>query len=248
MSEARVTALFKMSVMGVVGNAKHGGARVGAGRKRSGKPRGGPHRRRPTLSPRHPVHVTLRLVRPMMPLRRGQTYDAIRRVLARFFGRTDFRVVHVSIQDNHLHFLIEAHDRRALSLGMQSLGINLAREINTALGNRCGKVFAERYHATQITTAKYARHALAYVLNNWRRHQQDYHNGRQRPAKLDPYASGISFTGWTGGVRFATPAGYPPLPVSPPETALLRHEWRRHGEIDPFELPGPATSWPRRAR
>jgi putative transposase len=30
-----------------------------------------------------------------------------------------FRVVHFSIQSNHLHLLIEAHDTQALSLGMR---------------------------------------------------------------------------------------------------------------------------------
>jgi hypothetical protein len=29
------------------------------------------------------------------------------------------------------------------------------------------------------------------------------------------------------------------LPVSPPETSLLRWQWTRFGRIDPFECPGP---------
>lgn len=57
-------------------------------------------------------------------------------------------------------------------------------------------------------------------------------------ATIDPYSSGINFDGWTGGVRFAIPANYTPLPVSPAQTSLLRSEWRRYGLIDPFERPG----------
>ena len=119
---------------------------------------------------------------------------------------------------------------------MQSFAIRAARAINRDEGS-CGKVFADRYHASQITTAKYARHALAYVLNNWRRHREDFANGREIAAHLDPYSSGVSFDGWT--ITFAKHPTYKPLPVSPPKTWLLRDGWKRHGEIDPQECPGP---------
>jgi hypothetical protein len=46
---------------------------------------------------------------------------------------------------------------------MKSFAIRAARAINRDDGC-CDKVFAYRYHSSQITTAKYARHALAYVL------------------------------------------------------------------------------------
>ena len=108
----------------------------------------------------------------MPRLREGHTYRQIRRVLVRYLGRDDFRIVHVSIQHNHLHLLVEAADQEALSRAMQSFAINAARAINRSMGSH-GKVFAYRYHATQIRTPYHARHALAYVLNNWRRHRED---------------------------------------------------------------------------
>ncbi len=220
-----------------------GGARVGAGRKKSNaRTHAPPHRARRELTADHPVHVVLRTAAHIPGLRQPRTYQATCRVLVRYLGREDFRVVHVSIQENHFHFLMEATDRESLSSGMRSLAINLARAINRALGSY-GKVFAHRYHVTQITTARQARNSLAYVLNNWRKHRQDFANGRMLTAKLDPYASGLAFDGWcqngVGAIRFATPVGYEPLPVSPPSTALLRSEWKRFGRIDVFECPGP---------
>ncbi len=217
---------------------QHGGKRVGAGRKAHGRKHDAPHRQRPELSSEHPVHVVMRVPRRYLRLRTGETYGSVRRVLPRYLGREDFRVVHVSIQHNHLHFIVEASDRRALTHGMQSLAINLARRINRDLRRR-GKVFEFRYHATQIRTTWHARNALAYVLNNWRRHREDFHNGRLRAAALDPYSSGLAFRGWTRGQRFAIPRGYGPLDVSAPTTWLLRIGWLRHGYIDPHELPGP---------
>ena len=225
--------------MNEVVKGKHGGARVGAGRKKSPLRRHDPpHRTRPELSRRHPVHVVLRVADGVRRLRQGRMYRAIRRVLARYLGHEDFRVVHISIQHNHLHLLVEAADRKALTRRMQSFAINVARAINRADG-RSGKVFAFRYHATQIRTPRQARCALAYVLNNWRHHREDQVMGRVLEAAVDPYSSGLSFTGWSGR-RFLVPAGYSPLPVSPPATARLRSQWTRFGRIDAFECPGPA--------
>ena len=124
----------------------------------------------------------------------------------------------------------------ALSTGMQSLAINLARAINAAC-HRTGKVFAFRYHATQIKTDRYARNVIAYVLNNWRRHRED----RRAPSTflLDPYSSAISFPGWT--VKFAMPPDHDPLPVSAPRTGLLHSAWQVYGLLVPTECPGPVA-------
>jgi REP-associated tyrosine transposase len=214
---------------------KRGGRRPGAGRKKSGRRGDTPHRKRPPLSPRHPVHVVLRSLL-QLSMRRRDMYDLLRRVLQHYLGRPDFRIVHVSIQHTHLHMLVEAADARALSRGMQSFAIRVVQAIHNTTGG-CGKFFRYRYHATQITTKRYARHALSYVLNNWRRHREDFGYTVRPGAALDPYSSAISFTGWTR--RFAKPAKYDPLPVSPPQTGLLSSGWTEYGLIDPFECPGP---------
>ena len=217
--------------------ATHGGKRANAGRKKTqGKRRAPPHRARRELSPDHPVHVVLRAT-TVGPLRQSRLYHVTRRVLERYLGLDDFRVVHLSIQQNHFHFLVEAANRAALTRRMHSLSITLAKAINRELG-RLGEVFVQRYHDTQITTARQARNALAYVLNNWRKHREDLENPRAMAAKLDPYASGISFTGWDAP-PFAIPEGYEPLPVSPPSTWLLRVGWAKFGPIGLFETPGP---------
>jgi REP element-mobilizing transposase RayT len=215
---------------------RHGGPRTGAGRKKSPMRRHDPsHRRRPELSSHHPVHVVLRTAPDVDRLRRGPVYRKLRGVLQRYLGKDGFRVVHVSIQHNHLHLIVEAGDRKALTRGMQSFAINAARAINSTSGTM-GKVFAYRYHATQIRTPRQARRTLAYVLNNWRHHREDQVSERMLAVKLDPYATGLCFQGWTQ--RFVVPDGYRRLPVSPPRTRLLQSSWARFGRLDPFECPG----------
>ncbi|MEO7094560.1 MAG: hypothetical protein ABI175_14990 [Polyangiales bacterium] len=214
----------------------HGGKRAGAGRKKTGRRVGMPHRKRPELSPRHPVHVTLRLRKRFPDLRTRDWYALIHAAMKHFLGREDFRIVHGSIQNTHLHFLTEAKNKRALTRGVQSLAIRLAQSLSLS---GVGKVFADRYHAVQITTPRQARNALAYVLNNWRRHREDFGGGQRLRAPIDPYSTAVSFTDWSERPRYELPAGYVPLPASPPRTSLLRWEWKRYGLIDPFEVPGP---------
>jgi REP element-mobilizing transposase RayT len=217
---------------------KRGGRRPGAGRKKL-DPKAPTHAARAQLSPKDGVHVTLRCVRGVPRLRQDSMYRAIRRVMLRYLNNDLFRIVHISIQKNHLHLIIEAANKEALSRGMQSLAINLARAINRAWGRGGGKVFAYRYGAKQIRTKSYARNALSYVLNNWRRHREDFYNwNNPSKAMLDEYSSAVLFTGWT--VKFGKPPpDYEPLPVSKPRTALLVSGWKDFGLIDPTERPGP---------
>jgi REP element-mobilizing transposase RayT len=217
--------------------SKRGGKREGAGRKKTGRCHDAPHRSRPELSVRHPVHVVLRTV-VRVSWRTRDYYRFVQRALRGTLGRRDFRIVHVSIQNNHLHLIVEAANRKALTRGMQSFAIRLARIVHDSVGG-VGKVFAFRYHATQIKTARHARHTLAYVLNNWRRHKQDHENGREVCATLDEFSSAISFDGWARGQRFRVPKDYDPLAVSEPTTALLKVAWRNYGLIQTWEKPGP---------
>ena len=228
-----MAGVFSSTVKG-----QHGGRRPGAGRKKRGRWKEPAHAKRQALSSKHPVHVTLRIKRYLPRLRQRCVYEAIRRVLARYIANADFRAVHVSIQNNHLHLIVEAANKRELTRGMQSFAINAARAINSAWQRR-GKIFQFRYAAKQITTAAYARNAIAYVLNNWRRHDEDLRS--ESKAVLDEYSSAVSFTGWAGNKRYRPPPGYEPLPVSEPTTHLMMSNWQRFGLIDPFERP--ATPW-----
>ena len=189
------------------------------------------------------MHAVLRVLEEVGRLRRREIYAAVRRALvARGVtgaGEGAFRVVHVSIQHNHVHLLLEAGSKAALSSGMRVLTIAIARAINLSLG-RTGKVFACRYHATAITTPTQARHALAYVLNNWRRHREDVRTPGAENALLDPYSTSIHFHGWRGHGRFTLPRGYEPLPSAEPSTWLLRVGWERAGAaLDVRAVPGP---------
>ncbi len=228
-------ALFKMTSE----RGTHGGRREGAGRKRMKYRLDAPHRSRESFAQVTPVHVTMRGQRHISALRIDELYRVIARVLEcyrdeRWDGGA-FRVIHFSIQDNHLHLISEAASDRALRRGMRSFTINAARAVNEVFGST-GRVWF-RYHSTVIKSRRYARNAIAYVLGNWRRHHRDIANGQLVNAIIDRFSSAISFPGWTR--RFKVPAWYRPLPVSPPTTELLRTGWAYAGRLCPYQSPGP---------
>lgn len=233
----------------------HGGKRPGAGRPPNGDRAGEPHARRPRLTSSQPAHITLRVASDVGRLRTRDMYHAVRIATHVASARDDFRIVHLSIQHDHIHLIAEAGDRMALSRGIRAFEISAARRINTVASRRRhaprrGRVFPDRYHAHIVDSPRAARHALRYVINNWRKHGE--HERREaRSWLLDPFSSGLSFPGWKELEdqlwRWRPPDGYLPLPVALPRTWLLREGWRRAGGISLFDVPG-GTSAPRRYR
>jgi putative transposase len=196
------------------------------------------HRRRPETNARHPVLVTTRVVPEVASLRSRVAYravqDALTATLKRGYDADRFRVCQISIQGTHLHMLIETDNREALSRGMQGFLVSCAKRLNAA-AKRKGRVFADRYHATELATPSQVRNAIRDVLNNWRKHGED----RGDPRRLDPMSSAFSLFDWAPD---AIPLGRADsfLQVWLPSTWLLREGRRRAGSISPWERPGPA--------
>jgi REP element-mobilizing transposase RayT len=116
------------------------------------------------------LHITLRVLRDVPALRAHELFLEVRRALAAGRDRFGFRLIHFSVQRDHLHLLAEAADQRALSRGLQGLSIRVAKAVNRPL-HRHGKVFADRYHSRALKTPRAARWALRYVLLNVRKHE-----------------------------------------------------------------------------
>src|SRR6185503_14149755 len=91
-----------------------GGKRRGAGRKPKGERAGVSHAKRPKLAARFPVSITLRLLPGLRTLRENGTHARIRELLAASTTES-FRVIEYSVLSNHVHFLAESSDERALS-------------------------------------------------------------------------------------------------------------------------------------
>ena len=144
--------------------------------------------------------------------------------------RSDFRVVHYSIQSNHVHFVIEAANADELGRGMKALGARFARVVNRVFGSR-GAVLRDRYHLKILRTPRQVRNAIAYVLTNIRKHRAQ--RGLATPPQIEPASSGRWFADWAGEVLLARD---PPVD-SAARSWLLRFGWLRWGRIALAETP-----------
>ncbi len=220
-----------------------GGKRDGAGRKPNKGKTAMPHRARPRHKAAYPLHVTMRA--SARGLRSQFVFERVRHAIRRA-SREGFRVLQFSVQDNHLHLLVEATDKHELTRGMRGLAVRAAHGINRALTRR-GQVFSERYHARELTRPRAVRHALVYILHNHRKHGISL-------AWLDACSSARSFDGWRPDVLLdvarAGPRRVDETPdVATPTTWLAATGWRRAGLLGLDESPiEQSTSGPPRSR
>ncbi len=204
---------------------QRGGARRGAGRKpRAAHLRQTPHRARPLHRKAHPVHVTLRA-----GVRSLRSQQVARMVLGglRDSNRDWFRIVHYSVQENHVHLIIEAEDHESLLSGVRGLMVRLARRVNRLLRRR-GRFWADRWHGRDLEGPRQVRNALVYVLQNHRKHAGG--------AALDPLTSAASFDGFASALPATFRSVGPPC-VASAETWLLKRGWRMRGPIRLTEAP-----------
>jgi len=209
--------------------ATWGGRREGAGRKPLEGRKGVAHRRRPEHKARHPLHVTLRAGPRTPSLRQQVVFAGVRRALARG-SRSWFRVVHFSVQSNHVHLLVEAHDKVSVARGVAGIAVRVARWVNGLVGRR-GGVWEDRYHSRALRTPREVRNGIVYVVMNRRKHAPG-------ARACDPCSSAYWLDGWKVPPSLAPPSrDEDGAPVKRPRTWLLKRGWKRWGLISEVERP-----------
>jgi REP element-mobilizing transposase RayT len=213
--------------------SRHGGWRPGAGRKRVAPRPRVPHRTRPKLASRFPVHVTVRLAPGLPRLRGPGPAKVLKAAFVRGCDKGVFRICQFSVQGNHIHLVCEARDQVALARGMQGWKISVARRLND-YWDREGRLFDDRYHAVILTTPRQTRNCLVYVMHNARRHSEVV-------AAVDIYSSAWYFDGWRSDEwrhGLDPPDNPDGPPVARPSTWLLATGWRARGggAIDTAEV------------
>ncbi|AKU98289.1 hypothetical protein AKJ09_04953 [Labilithrix luteola] len=201
------------------------------------------HGTRPELDKNHPVHIVLRAKSGIPGFRQQRIFEAIRKRIEKA-TRDGFQVIHFSVQENHVHLIVEAMDRKLLWRGVQHLASRLAWAVNKIL-RRHGSLWRDRYTRRDLTNLRQVRNALVYVLMNVRKHTAGEKNRFLASIELDRYSSAAWFEGWD-------PRAGPMLmelwemlirrdqferPVARPRTWFARTGWKRHGLVLPSEHP-----------
>ena len=166
------------------------------------------------------MHMTVRRREGLPSFRQQRVLDLVH-ALMRKKNDDSFQIVHYSIQSNHIHFVSEARDRRAVTRKMQGFMVAFAKRLNKML-ERAGKVWADRYYARDILGSREMKNVLSYVFHNAKKHGVIQKGART----LDMFSSAVLFEGWDEKfLRF----GFDDWPRPRPRTRMLRSWWRGHG-------------------
>ena len=197
----------------------------GRPRKAVPSPHAVTHQARPELAKKQVLHLTLKLRRGLPSLRRHKAFAALTRSFYSYSHGDGFRLVHFSVQHDHVHLIAEADSKAALTAGMQRLNVSLARRLNfvwRALRGWTGRLFKERYHMHILRKPLEVRNALLYVVRNADKHGSVSHNAR------DPFSSAPYFDGFASGCAHKTPAH---LLASATAWLLTSGWWQKYGPL-----------------
>jgi REP element-mobilizing transposase RayT len=148
-----------------------------------------PHEVRPEA--RGALHVVLRIRRGLPGLRTPRALRRLEGAFRKGKEKPGFALLHYSVQQEHLHLVVETESKATLARGMQGLEIRLAKALNALWQRRKGSVFADRYFALALESIRQIWRTVRYVLSNGRKH-----GTWTKAGAPDPYSSGRWFLPW----------------------------------------------------
>lgn len=150
--------------------SRWGGRRKDAGRKRLHS-KGVAHRKREKVTRHIPTHVNMKY----KTFIRNKAFLRILKTAILNSRRKGLRILHYSVQSNHVHFIVCADNKSQMESGMRSLTVTLVRGIDR------GKVQIQRYHQHVLRSFRERRNAIRYVCFN-----NEKHTGKR---VIDSYSS-----------------------------------------------------------
>jgi len=137
----------------------HGGRRPKAGRKRIHS-RGVAHEKREKVRLYTPLHINFKY---KLTVKNKEGLKALHKAIknARSHG---LRIIHFSLQHNHVHLIVVAATNSILTKGMRSLTITMSKIIGQ------GRIQVQRYHLHVLKSRREAKNAIHYVLFNEKKH------------------------------------------------------------------------------
>lgn len=191
---------------------KLGGRRPDAGRKRVHS-KGVAHTKRERLNSRTPLHLNFKF---RCSIKNKQCLKLLGSAI-RNARKHGLRIIHYSLQSNHVHLIAEAPTNDVLTKGMRSLTITFAK----GLGK--GRVQMERYHLHVLRTLRETKNAITYVFFNQQKHD------RAKKSHVDEYSSLLGLENAAVlikkyaqkfGISLVVGRRTVPIELSPPRTYL----------------------------
>lgn len=116
------------------------------------------HRRREWVGRHHPAHINMKYT---CSIKNKDFLKILKRAILNS-RKKGLRILHYSVQSNHVHFIIESNGK--IASGMRSLTVTLA------MGLKKGKVQVQRHHLHVLRSLRETRNAVRYVCFNEQKH------------------------------------------------------------------------------
>lgn len=128
------------------------------------------HTKRFRLKKASSLHLTIKVRENKADIQNKRILKALHYAIrrARLKG---LKVIHYTLEYNHVHLLVESADNGVLHKGMQAFGITIAKAINKIKRTK-GVVYKNRYHLRIINSPKQLKNVLHYIFNNGIKHKR----------------------------------------------------------------------------
>ncbi len=140
----------------------------GAGRPALNDP-GIRHTKRPLLKKPTSLHLTVKIKKNKAEIKNKSVLAILKRSILNA-RRQGLRVIHYSLEYDHVHLLIEADNNHILGKGMQAFGVTFSKAINR-LKKLTGEVYKHRYHFRRISSSKELKNVMNYIFTNGVKHK-----------------------------------------------------------------------------
>lgn len=151
----------------------------GAGRKAK-VDKGIRHTKREEFFRPSSLHLTIKVRKTSAEIKSKAVLKVLHRAILRARSK-GLRMIHYTLEYDHVHLLVEASSNQQLHSGMQAFGICFAKGINKVKGRK-GNVYKHRYHLHLLRSAREVKNVLHYILKNGIKHGRTY-------CAVDPFNS-----------------------------------------------------------
>jgi len=127
------------------------------------------HRERPFLTKAASLHLTVKVKRIKADMKNKAVLSILKRAIMNA-RKQGLRVIHFTLEYDHIHLLIEAENNEILGKGMQSFGVTFSKAINR-MKKQSGGVYKHRYHFRQISGVRQLKNVLNYIFTNGVKHK-----------------------------------------------------------------------------
>ena len=140
----------------------------GAGRPARHDP-GIRHTKRPNLKKPTSLHLTVKIKKNKAEIKNKSVLAILKRAIVNA-RKQGLKVIHYSLEYDHVHLLIEADNNLILGKGMKAFGVTFAKAINR-LKKLKGEVYKHRYHFRRISSSKELKNVMNYIFTNGLKHK-----------------------------------------------------------------------------